>query len=502
MSDDKPEANEEFPVDPARRRFIGHVAGLGAAGLVSPSLSKAAAEMKQHHLSSSVAGKIVAKSDPDYELWRKGLVWQAAKPNRTPDLIVQPTSVDDVIAAVNYARENGLKVIAKSGGHSISASFLRDDGLLLDMIKMRNVIVDTETQTAMAEPGAWGPTLLNALEPHGLGFPVARGGSVSISGFLMGGGLGFNPNSWNIACFSILGADVVTSDGKLITVNKNQHKDIYWAVRGAGPGFFGVVTKWYLQAYPLPGAIRTSQYIHPLSEHKKVAGALEKLVPESDHKLELILLLTGNPDKQAVANGAPKQVCLVNVNAYGDSEAESRKLLATVANSPLGDNPLAKKEYEVTNLKIMTGDTGSSFPRGRMATEGVWSNSISPAVETLVERMKQAVTPITTVSIRFLGNAVLPNDAAFSLIGSTNILSVLTWQDEKDDELIAKWLQGTMAALEPFSLGHYINNEDVVSYPKRNINSFSNDSWKKLRALRKKYDSDGIFHDYFGIDKV
>jgi FAD/FMN-containing dehydrogenase len=502
MSDDKSEISKKIPINQSRRKFIGNVAGLGAAGLLSPSLSKAAAEIEQHKLSNSVAGKIVSKSDPDYDLWRKGLVWQSAKPKRTPDLIVQPTSVDDVIAAVNYARENGLKVIAKSGGHSISASFLRDDGLLLDMIKMRNVIVDPKSQTAMAEPGAWGPTLLNALEPHGLGFPVARGGSVSISGFLMGGGLGFNPNSWNIACFSILGADVVTADGKLITVNEKQHADIYWAVRGAGPGFFGVVTKYYLKAYPLPAAIKTSQYIHPLNEHAKVASALEKLVPESDHKLELILLLTSNPDKEAVRAGAPAQVCLVNVNAYGDTDEESRALLKSVANSPLGDNPLAKKEYEVTNLKIMTGDTDSSFPRGRMATEGVWSNSIAPAVATLVERMKQAVTPITTVSIRFLGNAVLPDEAAFSVIGSTNILSVLTWQDEKDDEAIAKWMQGTMAALKPFSLGHYINNEDVVSYPERNKHSFSIDSWKKLRTLREKYDSTGVFHDYFGIDKV
>jgi FAD/FMN-containing dehydrogenase len=368
------------------------------------------------------------------------------------------------------------------------------------MLKMRKVTVEPATHTATAEPGAWGPTLLNALEPHGLGFPVARGGSVSIGGFLMGGGLGFNPNSWRIACFSILGADVVTADGKLITVNERQHADIYWAVRGAGPGFFGVVTKYYLRVYPLPAAIRTSQYIHPLNEHKKVTAALEKLVPESDHKLELILLLTANPDKEAVAAGAPKQVCLVNVNAYGDTEEESRQLLATVANSPLGDKPLAKKEYEVTNLKIMTGDTGSSFPRGRMATEGVWSNSIAPVITDLIKRMKMAVTPITTISIRFMGNTNLPADAAFSIIGSTNILSVLTWQDEKDDEKIADWMRGTMQTLEPYSLGHYINNEDVVSYPERNNNSFTADSWLELRELRKKYDPEGVFHDYYGVN--
>ncbi len=426
-------------------------------------------------------------------------MWQMAKPARRPDLIVQPNSVNEVVAAVDHARTHGLKVIAKSGGHSIPGSFLRNDGMLIDMLGMRDVTVDPENFTATAGPGTWGPTLLHALEPHGMGFPVARGGSVAIGGFLLGGGLGFNPNTWGIACFSVTGADVVTAAGEMLTVNARQYPDIYWAVRGAGPGFFGVVTKYYLRAYPLPGAITTSQYIHSLDNHAEVAAVLEELVPNSDHRLELILLLTGNPDKQAVAAGAPEQVCIVNAVAYGADEEEARTLLEPVAKSSLGHNPLQKTEYEPTTLNILTGATGESFPHGRMATEGVWSNSIATVIAALSERMRQAVTPVTTVSIRFMGNARLPEDAAFSLIGSTNILSVLTWQDARDDDKVAGWLKDTMSALEPFSLGHYINNEDVVSYPERNQRSFTPESWARLRALRKQYDPHNIFHDYFGV---
>ena len=444
-------------------------------------------------------GKMVGRAHSDYEAIRKGLVWQRAKPARQPDLIIQANSVNEVVAAVNHARSQGLKVIAKSGGHSIPASFLRNDGMLIDMLGMRDVTVDPDNLTATAGPGTWGPTLLHALEPHGMGFPVARGGSVAIGGFLLGGGLGFNPNTWGIACFSVIGADVVTAGGEMLTVNARQYPDIYWAVRGSGPGFFGVVTKYYLRAYPLPGAITTSQYIHSLDNHAGVAAALEELVPNSDHRLELILLLTSNPDKQAVAAGAPEQVCIVNAVAYGADEEDARALLEPVAKSSLGHNPLQKTEYEPSNLKILTGETGESFPHGRMATEGVWSNSIAPVIAALSERMRQAVTPVTTVSIRFMGNTRLPADAAFSLIGSTNILSVLTWQDARDDNRVAGWLRDTMSVLEPFSLGHYINNEDVVSYPERNQRSFTPDSWTRLRALRKQYDPDNLFHDYFGV---
>ena len=445
------------------------------------------------------SGKMVGRAHSDYEAIRRGLVWQRAKPARRPDLIVQANSANDVVAAVNHARSHGLQVIAKSGGHSIPGSFLREDGMLIDLLGMRDVTVDPENLTATAGPGTWGPTLLHALEPHEMGFPVARGGSVAIGGFLLGGGLGFNPNTWGIACFSVTGADVVTAGGEMLTVNARQYPDVYWAVRGAGPGFFGVVTKYYLRAYSLPGAITTSQYIHSLENHAGVAAVLEELVPNSDHRLELILLLTGNPDKQAVAAGAPEQVCIVNAVAYGADEEEARALLELVATSSLGHNPLQKTEYEPTNLKILTGETGESFPHGRMATEGVWSNSIATVIAALSERMQQAVTPVTTVSIRFMGNARLPEDAAFSLIGSTNILSVLTWQDAKDDNRVAGWLRDTMSVLEPFSLGHYINNEDVVNYPERNRRSFTPDSWTRLRALRKQYDPDSLFHDYFGV---
>ena len=240
------------------------------------------------------------------------------------------------------------------------------------------------------------------------------------------------------------------ADGKLVTVNNKQYPEYLLGGARSRPGIFGVVTKYYLRVYPLPGAITTSQYIHPLEAHSKVAATLEQLVPNSDHRLELILLLTGNPDKEAVPPVHRNWSGLVNAIAYGADEEESRALLATVANSALNDAPLAKKEYEPGDLKILTGETGESFPHGRMATEGVWSNSIAPVIAALSERMRQAVTPLTTISIRFMGNTRLPANTAYSLIGSTNILSVLTWRDAREDSAVAGWLRAPCLPWNPF----------------------------------------------------
>lgn len=481
----------------SRRIFVQTAASIGATGLLSTALT--GCDSTDNSESTGLPGASLLRTDEQFQERKDDLVWQVIKPARSPDIIIDAKSSTDVISAVNYARDNNLKIIAKSGGHSMTGSFVREDGVLLNLLPMRQISVDQSSKIVAVEPGTWGPSLLQKLGDYGLGFPVARGASVAVGGYLLGGGLGFNPNTWGIACNSILAADVVTAEGELITVSEKNYPELYWAVRGAGPGLCGIVTKFYIQAYDLPSSIMTAQYVHPLADHAKVGAALEALVPSSDHLLELILLITGNPDKQAVADGASEYVCMVNVVAYGESEEHSRSLLKTIADSPLGESPLAKTEYQATNLAVLTGDTGAAFPRGRMATEGVWSNSIAPVVSVLADRVNQAATPITTVSIRFLGNAAMPQNAAFSVIGSTNILSVLTWEDEKDDDAINQWLADTMTALQPFSLGHYINNEDVVNFPERNRASFSADSWTKLRALKQKYDSNGVFHDYYGV---
>ena len=487
---------EDLPV--SRRTFVQTTAGIGATGLLGAALN-GCASTEISHTAGQVPGGSILSTDERFEERKDDLVWQVIKPARSPDIIIDAKSSADVISAVNYARNNKLKIIAKSGGHSMTGSFVRDEGVLLNLLPMRQVSVDPVSKIVSVEPGTWGPSLLQKLSEYGLGFPVARGASVAVGGYLLGGGLGFNPNTWGIGCDSILAADVVNAEGELITVSAKNYPELYWAVRGAGPGLCGIVTKFYIQAYDLPGSIMTAQYVHPLAEHAKVGAALEALVPSSDHLLELILLITGNPDKQAVADGASEYVCMVNVVAYGETAEHSQRLLKTIADSPLAESPLTKTEYQATNLAILTGDTGAAFPRGRMATEGVWSNSIAPVVSVLAERVELAATPITTVSIRFLGNAVMPKNAAFSIIGSTNRLSVLTWENENDDDTIKQWLADTMTALKPFSLGHYINNEDVVNFPQRNQGSFSAHSWTKLRALKQKYDTNGVFHDYYGV---
>ena len=156
------------------------------------------------------------RDDTGYERARLGAVSNGRKPNRFPDVIVRAQGNGDVIAAVQLAKERNLKIGIRSGGHSWAASFLRDGGMLLDLAQMNSFSVDVSTRTATIQPALKGSDLNRALLKDRLFFPSGHCMPVSLGGFLLQGGFGWNSRLWGPACCSILGMDIVTADGELV----------------------------------------------------------------------------------------------------------------------------------------------------------------------------------------------------------------------------------------------------------------------------------------------
>src|SRR5262245_3724643 len=181
-------------------------------------------------------GPVTWRGDRDYEPTRRGMLWNAWKPARFPDLIVRASSEQDVVAAVTFARSRGLKIAVRASGHSWCGSPLHNGGLLLDLSQLREVSIDPEARTAAIGPGVSSHGLASALAGHALGFPVGHCGHVGLSGFLLSGGLGSNSGVWGPACLSVTGVEAVTADGQLTRADEGQNAALFWAVRGAGPG--------------------------------------------------------------------------------------------------------------------------------------------------------------------------------------------------------------------------------------------------------------------------
>jgi FAD/FMN-containing dehydrogenase len=210
-------------------------------------------------LKKSVSGIVIAREDGPCAAAREQLLWNPRIPERFPDAIVGATCVEDVQAAVRFAREHGLKVTARGGGHHWSGVALQA-GLVIDLSAFNHVKIDPVARTAEIGPVVTNRDLARALSEHGLAFPLGHCPSVPLSGDLLGGGFGWNAGTWGVACFSIESLDVVTADAELCRASASENPDIFWAARGTGPAFFGVVTAYRLRLQRLSRAITTSDW--------------------------------------------------------------------------------------------------------------------------------------------------------------------------------------------------------------------------------------------------
>lgn len=246
-------------------------------------------------MTRAIEGPVTWRGDEHYEATRQRMVWNALKPNRYPEAIVEATSEADVVAGVDLARSRGLQVAVRAGGHSWVGSPLRDGTLLIDLSSARELAIDEAARSAVVQPAVTSSELAQALAARGLAFPVGHCPSVGISGFLLSGGLGWNSGAWGPACMSLQAIDAVTADGELVHADEDQNAQLLWAARGAGPGFPGVVTRFHLALQPLPRAITTSTYIYGLAELEAVAEWASGVVNSLPPTVELTLLIAPAP---------------------------------------------------------------------------------------------------------------------------------------------------------------------------------------------------------------
>jgi FAD/FMN-containing dehydrogenase len=243
-------------------------------------------------LSSGSGSILLERHDDGYEDARRDAVWNELKPDRYPEAIVLATSEQDVVEGVRYARERDLKVKARSGGHSWTASGVRDGALLIDLSRMDGVQFDAETQIARVQPGARGRDLNGLLAEHGLFFPSGHCPTVGLGGFLLQGGWGWLSRVIGPACMSVVAVDVVTAEGEVIHADSAQNRDWLWAARGSGAGYFGIVTCFHVRCHPRPASIWETRLVYPMSLREEVLTWAMEAEPQMPAELEFVIMAT------------------------------------------------------------------------------------------------------------------------------------------------------------------------------------------------------------------
>lgn len=444
---------------------------------------------------------VIARGDARYEAARRNAVWNGRVPDRYPDAIVFAHDEDEVVAALRLARRERWRVCVRSGGHNFVGNAIRDGGLLLDLSRMTRITIDSTARTATVEPAADNEAFIAALEPLGLTFSVGHCPSVCLGGFLLGGGLGFNTGEWGYANESVIGIDVVTADGRRVHASESENPDLFWAARGSGPGFFGVVTRFHLRLGDHPNGLWSDSIVLPLSMLHEVTTWLDEVTPDLDPRIEpmgWIGTLDGHEIGAGDASGhSAEPVLLLNSLIYAGSDEEAQQLLAPLAHPPFADRVRSRTTVKTSFTELFDFQRVLYQHGRRYAVDCHWTDS-PPAKQPLAElvaAMQAAPSARTHVlwQLPFGNYRRQQPDMAASILGRYFVSIYAVWEDPADDAANLNWLRATLGAFDDISTGHYAGDVDLTAAPTRPERTLSAQRWARYLRIREQWDPEDRF---------
>jgi FAD/FMN-containing dehydrogenase len=455
-------------------------------------------------LKKGCRGAVVGASEPEFAERVYGGLWNRLLPRRAPQIVVCAADEQDVISAIQFARENNLKVVVRGGGHNWCQPTLRNGGLLIDLKNLNKVIsIDVGNRKAVVQPIISNREIQKVLNAQGLAYPSGHCPQVKLSGYLLGGGMSWNQGVWGYGNESVEAVELVTAEGKLITANERDHVDYFWAARGAGYGFFGVATRYHLKLYPLPKAIHGVNYFYSLSDAPAVVEWLGTIAKKLPSAVELsVFLLTAPPELREKAAGDAGKLCMVSATVFADSPDEAKAALRAFQDCPAIGKCLMQTPIKPLVFEELFDTSGALWPEGmRNHVKAIFSNS-NPGeiVRALIGHITKAPSPTTLVLFAIFTGPNVPAplpDAALSVCACVYGGPWTMWKEAADDYSNTRWHQECVALMKPYIAAYYIGETDPVAVPSEATGAFSPESWKRLADLREKYDPDGVFFGYF-----
>jgi FAD/FMN-containing dehydrogenase len=444
-------------------------------------------------LRRSFGGQCIGPRDAGYEVART--VWNGMIDLR-PALIARPSREDDVSLAVNIARENGVLLAVRGGGHNVAGFGTCDGGLVLDMTGMKGMRVDAAARTAEAQAGlTWGE-FDAATQAHGL---ATTGGLVSttgIAGFTLGGGFGWLVRKYGLTVDNLLGVEMVLADGSQVRANAEENPDLFWGVRGGG-GNFGVVTKFLYRLHPVGPQIFGGAVFHPAARAKDLLRFYQGWTRQVPDELSTMVVFLTAPPAPFVPEklvGTPMiAVALCYAGDPGEGERVIRPLreFAPAAIDLAGPMPYV----------ALQGMFDATAPRG---IHSYWKTQYlrdlnDAAIDTLVEHAGRlsGLAPFSTVHIHHWEGAAARakgGETAFAHRGARYVLNVIgMWMAGEDANKHIQWVRGLFDATQAMGTGQAYLNFMGEEGAARVQSAYDAETWERLRQLKRKYDPGNLF---------
>jgi FAD/FMN-containing dehydrogenase len=442
-------------------------------------------------LRAAFAGEVIDPGHAEYDQARQ--VWNGLI-DRHPAVIARCAGVDDVVSAVRVARQHGIEVSVRGGGHQVAGTAVIDDGLVIDLSAMRSVQVDPAARTARVAGGALWQDVDRATQAHGL---ATTGGEVSITGvagLTLGGGMGHLQRAHGLACDNLRSIEVVTADGVVRRASAGEHPDLFWAARGAGRGI-GVVTAFEFELHPLGPEVAVAQPAFPASEGPRIVRAFRELADAVPETVSPELVLWSVPPDPAIPAELHGEPIVIVGGVFAGDPADSDAALAPIRDlgEPLLDLGGTMPYVDIqASVDALLPDGGRYYFKSHFADE-----LTEEGLDLLLDLHANRPTGLTLIAVRTLGGAidrVRPDESAYPHRGHRYNVSVdAVWHDPADDDRVVSWSREAWTAWKPHATGGvYVNfsglegEADVTG-----ADLFGNEA--RLAEVRATYDPDGVF---------
>jgi FAD/FMN-containing dehydrogenase len=437
-------------------------------------------------------GELIGPRDEGYDAARR--VWNAAV-DRRPTLVARCTCTADVLAAVRWARERDVLVAVRGGGHNVAGTGTCDDGLVIDLSPMKGVRVEPAGSTVRCQAGLTWVDLDHETQAFGLATTGGLVSSTGVSGFTLGGGIGWLQRRCGLACDNLLSADVVTADGSLVHVSAEREPELLWGLRGGG-GNFGVVTSFEFRLHEVGPLITAGLVVYPYERAAEVLrGWRSAVVTLPDEAATTVVIRKAPP-----ASFLPEAVHRTPVI-----------MVAAFHSGPAADGAVALEPLRRLGPVIADVVQTRSYPQFQRIFDASWTPGFQnywkaeylaglpdPAVEVLVDALGKITSPLSDIKLTAFGgvSARVPTEAtAFSFRAVPLVLNINSrWPAPVDSDLHVGWTRDLWKAMQPFSAGGVYVNFLGDEGQDRVRAAYHPATYNRLARLKARFDPDNVFH--------
>ena len=440
----------------------------------------------------SLRGTLIGRDHPEYDDARKlynGMI------DKRPLLIARCADVTDVIAAVNFGRENRLLIAMRGGGHNGPGLGSVDDGLVIDLSMMKGVRVDPAKKTVQVAPGCTSGDVDHATHTFGLAVPFGIVSTTGVAGLTLGGGTGYLTRKYGLTIDNLIEADVVLADGSFVTANKKENPDLFWALRGGG-GNFGVITSFLFQAHPVSMVYAGPIFWDAAKHARTIMRAYRDFLPNAPEELGAFVGLKTVPSMDPFPReGWGKRACAL-ISSYNGPAEEGLKALA-----PLLD-ALPAPIFNWMGLMPFPAIQGLFDPFFPKGLQWYWKGDFVKSLpdEAIDAHIKQAANAPSELSLMHLYpidgavRRVAKDETAWSARDATwsMVIAGIDSNPQTADPL-KRWGKAYWEAVHPYNLPGAYSNFMMDDEGEARVKATYGDNYSRLAELKKKYDPANLF---------